>query len=121
MLLIDGATPVYPAVRRGAGISYDGSQTITEPALHGSPPTSRGVVDASTVYYSSMISEKVRGGTVAQCATYTIRFPVFDREGKPYITSKTKTLVLKMVGPDGGHCATFDLAGYQLPKPNNDK
>ncbi len=43
-------------------------------------------------------------------ARYTVRFPLFDASGQPFIKADAKSITLHIITPNGEKDATFDLA-----------
>lgn len=129
VLLIDNDKILKPIVVNATGesnlsgtVAIPEQHTITGASTSSGTATATGTGGSATGTYRSRTSSSVTYTTTrvesfnAYFAGYTLRFPMFDPDGKPYVTPQTKELTIKVVRPDGEHSGTFKLAKYTPKK-----
>lgn len=127
VLIVDGKTILKPIV-----VTKEGERNMTGevaiPETHTATGSSNTTASGSAIgsngtyatgTYSAKTSSTVTYSTTrieafdAYFANYTLRFPLFDSDGRPYITPATKELTIKVVRANGEHSGTFRLDKYR--------
>ncbi|MBS1724171.1 MAG: hypothetical protein JSS66_14600 [Armatimonadetes bacterium] len=129
VVLIDGdpARAVHPYVKPTATseATYDGSVSIPEfntvsSSSSGTASASGSGGYASGTYNSTSHVTYVTHRTEEYSsyqADYELEFPLYDKNGNPYVTAKTKKLVLKVVRPTGEHTGVWELPQMSKSMP----
>lgn len=119
VMIVDGDADhaIHPLIAPTQGETEAGTGTYDIPEYHtvyGSSITSTpyGSISSSSTY--SFYTERLASYNYYRCA-YNLAFPLYDKEGKPYITPQTKTITLKIIYPTGEHSATYTLSDYTIP------
>lgn len=129
VLLIDGDKALKPVVEPdkisesdlSGGVTIPEYNTVYGQSRTDSTATATGTGGSATVIGRSKSSSTVTYVThrvdefSAYEASYLLEFPLFDENGKPYITKNTKKITIKAIRENGEHSGTFDLGRY-VPK-----
>lgn len=129
VLLIDGEKPLHPLVKPSPTATETSDGTVAIPEAHtiygsstsGATGTYSGTggfgtaagtgwATSTVTYYTSRIENYS-----TYFASYALEFPMYDDSGKCLVPPSTKTLVLKVIRPDGEHTGVFKLDDF-IPK-----